>query len=94
MPRDRFLKFVLTVIALELLWIGVSQSRPVSAQTSPSEPMAVVITGIRLNPNDPMLPVQVMGIVTTQPSGPVKVEADRPLPVTVTGGKPTRMPGE
>jgi hypothetical protein len=100
MPHDRYLKLVLTVIALELLWLAVSQSRPVfaqpsaPAQTSAPAPMPVVITGIHLNPNDPILPVQVMGIVSTQTSGPVKVETDRPLLVTVTGGKPSRMPGE
>jgi hypothetical protein len=102
MHHDRYLKLVLTVIALELLWLAISQSRPVSAHTfapaqaqgSAPAPMPVVITGIHLNPNDPMLPVQVMGTVSIQATVPLKVEADRPLPVIVQGGKQTRMPGE
>lgn len=107
MVRDRFLNFLLTVIALELLWIAVGQSWP-SVQAAASEqpaagahrttavtaPTPVIITGFRLDPSDPMLPVQVMGIVSVQQSGPVKVEADHPLPVAPVPNPLTKFPGQ
>jgi hypothetical protein len=104
MRQDRYLKVVLTLIALELLWLASNQSplvfAPIAAAAQPPTsapapaPLPVIITGIQLNPNDPMLPVQVMGIVSVQAPSPLKVEADRPLPVMVQGGKPTRMPAQ
>ena len=44
MQTDRFLRIVLVVIALELLWIGLKDfAPPVTAQTAP---MRVIISGV------------------------------------------------
>lgn len=106
MARDRVLNVLLSVIALELLWIAAGQSWPApvhaaaaaTAQAPPAspitQPMPVVITGFRLDPSDPMLPVQVMGIVSVQQTTPIKVEADRPLPVAPISNRQTKYPGD
>jgi hypothetical protein len=90
---DRYLKLVLTVIALELLWLAAAgMVRPVSAQPGT---MPVVITGIRLEANDESaLPVVVTGTVTMTARGPLKIEADRPLPVQSVPYTPAERPGE
>jgi hypothetical protein len=60
MRADRYLRFILTVIALELLWLGVREAAPpVLAQ---QQPMPVVITGFQLGKQVyTTLPVAVMG---------------------------------
>lgn len=72
---DRYLRFVLSVIALELLWLGLGGAAiPVSAQR---EVTPVVITGISLNGHEgDVLPVAVQGtvLVETVPYRP----GDRP----------------
>lgn len=90
---DRYLKIVLTVIALELFWLALNDvTGPVSAQSA-STP--VVITGIHLDtPDAAPLPVAVHGPVTVTQSGPVKVEADRPLMVESIPFKPAARPGQ
>jgi hypothetical protein len=90
---NRYLKIVLTVIALELLWLAAAGTvRPVSAQPGA---MPVVITGIRLEGNgESALPVVVMGTVTMTTRGPLKIEADRPLPVQSVPYTPGERPGE
>ena len=91
MTSDRFLKFVLTLIALELLWLAVyGLPTPASAQVAATP---VIITGIRLEAADDILPVTVRGTVATAPEGPVKIEADRPLPVDAVPATPTLRPG-
>ena len=93
---DRYLKIVLTVIALELAWLGVKDlGTPVNAQTN-REPTPVVITGvqnqipiviqgIRLNGRVPgALPIY--GTPGGDPVGvsaqtPLPIEAPRPLPI-------------
>ena len=90
MTVDRYTKLLLTVIALELGWIAVSGiGVPVSAQRN--EPMPVIIRGVEGVPGkEVFIPVTLVGstrpieIVAPQP---VKIEADRPLPVE-TGGEP------
>ena len=82
---DRYLKIVLTVIALELFWIGVKDAAPpVSAQQSPTR---VVVTGIDIAPSAESrgsLPVtmraseEALRVIAERP---VKVEADRPLKI-------------
>jgi hypothetical protein len=48
MHADRYLKFILTVIAIELLWLGLNEAAPrVTAQQKP-EATPVVITGVRI----------------------------------------------
>ena len=84
---------MLTLIALELLWIAVVGPPPaVSAQPSPTR---VVLTGVALDSraND-ALPVDVTNLVTVIPEGPVKVEADRPLLVESVPYTPSPRPGE
>jgi hypothetical protein len=90
---NRYLTIVLTVIALELLWLSAwGTARPVLAQ---SEPTRVVITGIRLDAGDSgRLPVTVRGTVTITPAGPVKVEVDQPLLVKSAPMTPSLRPGQ
>ena len=90
---DRYLKFVLTLIALELLWLSLNgASRPLSAQAAA---MPVVITGVRLETGDGgVLPVAVRGTVTIAQDGPLKIEADRPLPVETVPFTPSVRPGQ
>jgi hypothetical protein len=88
---DRYVKVVLTAIAVELLWLAASTARPASAQ-QPSA-MSVVITGIRLDPHADALPVTVEGTVLITPDGPLKIEADRPLPVESVPYTPGARPG-
>ena len=90
MTVDRYTKLLLTVIALELGWIAVSGiGVPVSAQRN--EPMPVIIRGVEGVPGkEVFIPVTLVGstrpleIVAPQP---IKIEADRPIPVE-TGGEP------
>jgi hypothetical protein len=93
MTRDRYLKGVLTIIALELLWLAANGlPARASAQTTAATP--VVITGIRIAAGDGLLPVSVRGTVAVSSSKPLKVEADRPLPVEEVPYTPKAKPGE
>ena len=94
--RDRYLKVILTVIAVELLWLGLRDLAPrVSAQAGP---MPVVITGVQIEGADGgFLPVALVGTVRRIPpahsdvlepslvhiAGPIAVEAREPLKVEV-----------
>jgi hypothetical protein len=102
MAVDRYVKAVLTIIALELFWIGVKDAAPpVAAQ---AQPTPVVIRGIQLpGTSDEYLPVGIVGqpmrVDVTRPvkieaDRPIKVEAERPLKVENVGYTPTRNPGE
>ena len=90
MTADRYTKLLLTVIALELGWIAISGvGVPVSAQRN--EPTPVIIRGVEGAPGkEVFIPVTLVGstrpieIVAPQP---MKIEADRPIPVE-TGGEP------
>jgi hypothetical protein len=94
MTVDRYVKTILTIIALELFWIGVKDTAtPVAAQ---AQLTPVVIRGIQLpaGSND-YLPVGIVG----QPlrvgvQGPVKIESDQPLKVENIGYTPAKNPGE
>lgn len=76
MSADRYTKIVLTVIAVELGWLGVKDaSVPVSAQQV--EPMPVIIRGVEGVRERPLVfPVRI-----AEATVPVKVTADRPLPI-------------
>ena len=102
MAVDRYVKVVLTIIALELFWIGVKDvAPPVAAQAQPT-PTPVVIRGIQLAPaSNEYLPVGIIG----QPlrvdlpravriEGPIKIEADTPIKVENVGYTPAPKPGE
>ena len=68
MTADRYLKAVLTLIALELGWIALTLSgSPVSAQQQP-QGTPVVITGIDLERSTDYLPVGVLGQVRNTPA--------------------------
>jgi hypothetical protein len=84
MRVDRYVKIVLTVIALELFWIGVNGSAPqVLAQAQP-QPTPVVIRGIELNRQNPgFLPVIEARPLRIEEVRPVKVEIDHPVTVEV-----------
>ena len=112
--RDRYLKIILTVIALELAWLGAKELAPgVAAQATATR---VVITGVEIEGNGGgFVPVGIVGgyreippgAVMLRPMttrieghlavelpGPVKVEADRPLPVQQVDYTPRVRPGE
>jgi hypothetical protein len=80
MKSDRFLKIVLTVIALELGWIAVTrEAEPVFAQT----PMRVVIAGVELSGRN-VMPVALAGSVDSSlPPAVVRVENQQALRVTL-----------
>jgi hypothetical protein len=92
MTRDRYLKGVLTIIAFELLWLAAN-GLPARASAQPAA-TPVVITGIRITADDSLLPVTVRGTVAITSSEPLKVEADRPLPVEGVPYTPSLRPGE
>jgi hypothetical protein len=81
MRTNRYLNVVLTVIAIELGWMALSQAgEPVSAQQTA---MPVVITGVNVDRSQ-FLPVALREVTA---STALKVDFDRPLriqePVTV-----------
>jgi hypothetical protein len=90
MHGDRYLKIILTVIAIQLAWLGVRDlAPPVAAQPAVTP---VVIRGIELPDDTPGLPVtiagtrgalqvQPVGVVIVEAARPIKVEADEPLRV-------------
>ena len=88
---DRYLKVVLTAIALELLWLAVAASRPVEAQPAATP---VIVTGIRLDHKGDVLPVLVEGTVIIRSDAPLKIEADQPLPVKEVPYTPGERPGD
>jgi hypothetical protein len=67
MTADRYLRFILTVIAVELLWLGVRTAAPpayAQPQQARQEPAPVVITGIRIGKQDyTTLPVALAGSI-------------------------------
>lgn len=85
--QDRYLKVVLTVIALELAWIGVKDSAPVSAQQA--QATRVIITGVDIAPDASprgSLPVTMRTgevALRIQADQPLRVESERALPVFV-----------
>jgi hypothetical protein len=100
MKSDRFLKIVLTVIALELGWIAVTRvAEPVSAQAQQA-PTRVVITGVELNGRN-FIPVAIAGgveaslspaVVRVENQQPVRVTLSTPLAVRVEpGDRPIRV---
>jgi len=99
---DRYLKIVLTIIALELGWIGFNQTMPsVSAQGNAT---SVILRGIDLAA-DAYLPVGVVGAYRQVPPSAiptmdrltVRVDASAPLnvrtiaPVEIDNRRPVRV---
>lgn len=84
---ERYLKIVLTVIAMELLWLGVKDlAPPVQAQAGQVAPVRVVITGVDMRPADGFLPVAVAGGYREVPAGSRPVL--EPLQVRISGSVP------
>jgi hypothetical protein len=86
---DRYLRIVLTIIAVELGWLGLKDVMPTTAAAqAQSAATRVVITGVDLPARTQVLPVAVAGGIrgTTVPSwaamDAIRVEpGDRPLRV-------------
>ena len=100
MAVDRYVKIVLTIIALELFWIGIKDMAPPVAAQAALTP--VVIRGIQLRAEE-YLPVGIVGqplrVDTVRPvkieaDRPIKIEADRALKVENVGYTPAKNPGE
>ena len=86
---DRTLKAILVVIAFELGWLLlVGPPSHVAAQSGATP---VIVRGFDV---DGSLPVVVRGLVTIVPSGPLKIEADKPLLVENVPYTPSPRPGE
>ena len=95
--RDRYLRVVLTVIALELGWIAINQSTsPVQAQSN-ANPMPVIIRGINIGTTN-LLPVAVAGQIReltpeiARQLQPVQVAV--PDPVNVRAIAPVKIEAE
>jgi hypothetical protein len=97
MSGDRYLKVVLTVIALELAWIGVKDAAPtVSAQAEPA-PTSVIIRGIQMPNGQPgYLPVTLPQPLEVEIKHTVTIatDSDRPLKVESVPYTPLAKPGE
>ena len=64
MRADRYLKLILTVIALELFWLGMRDALPTAFAQQKAEPTPVVITGVRIGRQEfTTLPVALTGSV-------------------------------
>jgi hypothetical protein len=100
---DRYLRIILTIIALELGWIGLNQTMaPVAAQANATP---VILRGIDLGNSDAYLPVGVIGAyrqvpptaIPTMERLTVRVEAGATLnvrtvaPVEIDNRKPVKV---
>lgn len=93
MAADRYLKVILTIIAIELLWIGArSTAPPVAAQAATQnaaqgEAMPVVITGVNIDrPGDAYLPVAIVGNYRQVPPGRAQNRGEiQPLTARIDG---------
>jgi len=92
MSTDRYLKAILTIIAIELGWIGLSHTAiPVAAQAAATP---VIIRGIELSDSYRPLRIEAATALRVQVVTPVKVETDRPLKVESVPFTPSQRPGE
>ena len=81
MHHNRYIKFILTVIALELLWLGAQRgATPVSAQAGPTR---VIIAGVQLEGTNAFVPVGIVGGYRDLPQGAAGTL--RPLTTRVEG---------
>jgi hypothetical protein len=101
MTADRYVKIILTIIAIELGWLALTQhATPVAAQAQQAA-TPVVLTGIDLVDRRDFLPVGVLGQVrgaarpdfttldTTVRNEPLRVSV--PLPLDVRTVSPIRI---
>lgn len=86
MAADRYLKLILTVIAIELGWLAVQGSAvPLAAQRG-TAPTQVVIKGVDMMPKD-TLPVSV---INTNGSLPVTLTGNNAV-VPIMSGRPLQI---
>jgi hypothetical protein len=94
MPVDRFVKTILTIIALELFWIGLKDTAPPVSAQAQLTPVVIRSIQIPAGSND-YLPVGLVGQpVRVDVQRPVKIEADQPIKVENIGYTPAKNPGE
>lgn len=109
MTSDRYLKAILTVIALELLWLGVKDGAPsVSAQTA--APTPVIIRGVQIDVENrgalPVTSARPLSVTADRPlriealrplkieaDTPIRIETERPLAVEQVPAQPSARPG-
>ena len=95
MTPNRYLQTVLTLIAIELLWIALNGLPVRTLAATASEPTPVVITDVRLGASgEGILPVAVAGTVSIEARTPLKVAADEPLNVRNVPYTPSARPGD
>jgi hypothetical protein len=89
---DRYLRVILTIIAIELLWLGLKDVAPaVSAQAEPARVIIASVDGgfvpvalagqTATAGRPPLRPIQVGVTGDVAVRSPIKVEIDRPLKV-------------
>jgi hypothetical protein len=77
MSADRYLKIVLTIIALELGWLAVKDSAVQVSAQQVQQPTPVIIRGVEIGPTNEMtLPVTLM-----RTNAPIRVTAAQPIPI-------------
>jgi hypothetical protein len=95
MTPNRYLNALLTLIAIELLWIALNGLPVRTSAAAAIEPTPVVITDVRLGTaGERVLPVAVIGTVTIDASAPIRVTADEPLDVRTVPYTPSTRPGD
>ena len=86
---DRYLKVILTLIALELGWIALTLSAPPVSALAQAEPTPVIISGIQLRDRADFLPVGVLGQPSAVPAAVAR--AFQPLDTNVRNDQPLRV---
>jgi hypothetical protein len=81
MSADRYLKAILTIIALELGWIAATNGAPPVSAQAQDEPARVIIAGVDLRGRADFLPVAVLGQPRT--ISPAVARTLQPLDMTV-----------
>ena len=95
MTPNRYLHAVLTLIAIELLWVALNGLPVRTSAAAAIEPTPVVITDVRLGAaGERILPVAVTGTVIIEARTPLQVAADEPLNVRSVPYTPSTRPGE
>ena len=108
MTSDRYLKAILTVIALELFWLGLKDGAPsVSAQQAPTP---VIVRGVQIDVEQrgalPIAAVRPVPVTADRPlriealrplkieaDTPIRIQTDRPLAVEQVPAQPSARPG-
>lgn len=81
MTRDRYLKFILTVIACELLWLGVRDAAPRVFAQQEAAPVTITNVPLRVEIVESTRPLRVHVV------DPVRLDAQQALTVRV-GNQP------